>query len=72
MTPQESESAITELQQRLIDRTKAYEEMDVKRVRRIRQLEDTIRRARTAFMEGGSYATVAFKMIKILDEEEML
>lgn len=47
--------------------------MEIERplVKRVRELEDTVRQARTAFMEGGPYAVVAFKMIKILDSEQL-
>ena len=40
-------------------------------VKRVRELEDTVRQARTAFMENGSRALVALKMIKILDAEKL-
>jgi len=67
-TARELEREVKQLQDRLIERTAAYEAREIKRIESIRSLESIIKRASTRFFHDGPDGETAAAMLEILGE----
>ena len=71
-TAREIEREVHQLQDRLIERTAAYEAREIERIGRIRSLESVIKRASTRFFHDGPDGETAVAMMEILGELDKL